>query len=236
MQFEKHGNLFGIKTKFQQLTMESLSGRFPHLVEDIFGQLSGKTLSSCSQINKIWKANLVEYRLHLVKKIQKRLKNQNIVYGPVEDSDKEENQTWPKITIETISISTWSTRFKEHPVALQRNITVEQLPRSDLIKILKYFCDYDGVFFLFLSNYYSTALVSPSQTTMTQEVTVNTPLPANEDMPHYKLIWKDHKKSFFEAAVDPCPQKQSIDVTLSCGVHNFPVNKLVLSVCSPYFR
>ena len=76
--------MFGIPTKFQQLTMETLFGRFPHLVEDIFGLLNGKTLSSCCQINKIWKENLEEYRLHLVQKIQNRLKNQNIAYGPVE--------------------------------------------------------------------------------------------------------------------------------------------------------
>ncbi len=31
-------------------------------------------------------------------------------------------------------------------------------------------------------------------------------------------------------------QEQFIDVTLSCGDHNFPAHKLVLSVCSPYFR
>ena len=27
-----------------------------------------------------------------------------------------------------------------------------------------------------------------------------------------------------------------IDVTISCGEHNFPAHQLVLSVCSPYFR
>ena len=32
------------------------------------------------------------------------------------------------------------------------------------------------------------------------------------------------------------PQELFIDVTLSCGEHNFPAHKLVLSVCSPYFR
>ena len=77
---------FGITTKFQQLTMETLFGRFPHLVEDIFGLLDGKTLFCCSQINNPWKENLKEYRFHLVKKIQKLLKNQSIVYGPVKNS------------------------------------------------------------------------------------------------------------------------------------------------------
>ena len=66
--------------------METLFGRFPHLVEDIFGLLDGKTLFCCSQINNPWKENLKEYRFHLVKKIQKLLKNQSIVYGPVKNS------------------------------------------------------------------------------------------------------------------------------------------------------
>ena len=197
--------------------MEMLIGRFPHLVEDIFGLLNGETLSCCRQINKIWRENLEEYRRHLVKKIQNCLKYQNIVYGPVKDSDKEERQTLPKNPIETLSISTWSTRIKEHPVALERNITVEQLPRSDLVKILNYFCDYDGVFFLFLSN---SHIIYPSQNIMTQ----------GEE---YKLKWEGHHDVFFEAAID---LKQSIDVTLSCGEYNFPVLKTVLSVCSPYFE
>ena len=201
--------------------MESLFGRFPHLVEDIFGLLSGETWSSCSQINKIWKENLEEYRLHLVKKIQNRLKNQNIVYGPVEDSDKEENKNSPKIPIRTLSSSTWSTRIKERPVALERNITVEQLPLPDLVKILNYFCDYDGVFFLFLPSSLSTALESPSQPT------------AISNVENLLLNWVDHHKTFFEAAID---LKQPVDVTLSCGEYTFSAHKLVLSVCSSYFR
>ena len=200
--------------------MESLFGRFPHLVEDIFGLLNGKTLSSCSQINKIWKENLEEYRLHLVKKIQNRLKNQNIVYGPVEDSDKEENKNSPKIPIRTLSISTWSTRIKKHPVAPERNITVEQLPLPDLVKILNYFCDYDGVFFLFLSHL-CTVLESPSQPN------------ANSNVQNFLLSWEDHPKNIVEALLD---LKQPVDVTLACGEYNFTVHKIVLSVCSPYFR
>ena len=81
--------------------METLFGRFPHLVEDIFGLLNRKTLSCCSQINKIWKVKLEEYRLHLIKKIQKCLKNQNIVYGRVEDSNKGEDQNSNEITFDT---------------------------------------------------------------------------------------------------------------------------------------
>ena len=59
------------------VSMQTLFGRFPHLVEDIFGLLNGTSLSKCRQINMIWNENLEEYRLCLVKKIQKHLKNQN---------------------------------------------------------------------------------------------------------------------------------------------------------------
>ena len=44
-------NYIEIPTKYQKLTMETLFVRFPHLVEDIFGLVNGKTLSCCSQIN-----------------------------------------------------------------------------------------------------------------------------------------------------------------------------------------
>ena len=149
------------------------------------------------------------------------------------------------------------------------------------------------IFLLYSSE--STALVSPSQATVTQGVAGDTPPPASEDMSpeetapgsgggvvpvgvktipmspvergppspsmgtggggqpppgttvitaepkvEYEeellLKWDDHHKSFFEAAEDLCHQEQFIDVTLSCGEHNFPAHKLVLSVCSPYFR
>lgn len=50
------------------------------------------------------------------------------------------------------------------------------------------------------------------------------------------LKWDDHHRSFFELAEELCHSEQFIDVTLSCGEHNFPAHKLVLSVCSPYFR
>ena len=107
--------MFGIPTKFQQLTMETLFGRFPHLVEDIFGLLNGKTLSCCTQTNKIWKENLEAYRQHLVKKMQKHLENQNIEIGPVSNYDEEGGQNLP-----------W-----------------EQLPLPLLVEFERSFCDYD---------------------------------------------------------------------------------------------
>ena len=68
--------------------MELLFGRFPHLVEDIFGLLDIKTLICCSHVNATWNGNLEEYRLYLVKKIQKHLKKQIVVYNPDTDFEK----------------------------------------------------------------------------------------------------------------------------------------------------
>jgi len=61
---------------------------------------------------------------------------------------------------------------------------------------------------------------------------------STEDMQGEDLMlrWEDHHKSFFELAEDLCHQEQFIDVTISCGDHNFPAHKLILSVCSPYFK
>ena len=70
--------------------MELLFGRFPHLVEDIFNLLDGNTLYHCSHVNATWNKNLEEHRVYLVKKIQKYLKKQKVVYNPAADFDKKE--------------------------------------------------------------------------------------------------------------------------------------------------
>lgn len=64
-----------------------------------------------------------------------------------------------------------------------------------------------------------------------------TPAPTESDeTDDLMLRWEDHHKSFFELAEDLCHQEQFIDVTISCGDQNFPAHKLILSVCSPYFK
>jgi len=64
-----------------------------------------------------------------------------------------------------------------------------------------------------------------------------TPAPTESDEAEDLMLrWEDHHKSFFELAEDLCHQEQFIDVTISCGEHNFPAHKLILSVCSPYFK
>ena len=111
--------------------MEALFVRFPHLVEDIFDLVNGKTLSCCSQIDNTWKEYLETYRLYLVKKIQKRLKNQKIVYSPDEAVEEKEGQNSPAKIFwrRTIGI----------PTTLEINITVEQLPLSLLMQCQRYF-------------------------------------------------------------------------------------------------
>lgn len=58
----------------------------------------------------------------------------------------------------------------------------------------------------------------------------------DEPLDDLMLRWEDHHKSFFELAEDLCHAEQFIDVTICCGEHNFPAHKLILSVCSPYFK
>ena len=105
--------------------MELLFGRFPHLVEDIFCWLDGETLFRCSHINKIWNRNLEEYRIHLVKKIQRHIKNPSVVYDHVEKSP----------------IAMCPTRTLGLPTTHERKITVEQLPLPLLVQFLRYFCE-----------------------------------------------------------------------------------------------
>ena len=121
--------------------MELLFGRFPHLVEDIFGLLNGKTLSCCSQINRIWSKNLEEYQLYLAKKIRKHLKNKKIVYGPVAGFDKEEDHFSHEIQYKILCFDFWLKRIIGIPAALERNIALEQLPFKFLNQLQRFLCD-----------------------------------------------------------------------------------------------
>ena len=110
--------------------MESLFGRFPHLVEDIFGLLDGETLFRCSHINKTWNENIDNHQLHLVQKIQKHLKNTS----NYADCEKKEGQYSPKILLEKLPIisTLWHVRL----------CTIEQLPLPILINFQRYFCEH----------------------------------------------------------------------------------------------
>ena len=117
--------------------MELLFGRFPHLVENIFGLLNGKTLSCCSQINKVWSKNLEEYQLCLVKKIKKQLRNQNIA-GHFE---MVEAQKSPKIQYKIMYFSILLSRILGSPTAEERDNTLEQLPLQFLVQLRRFLSD-----------------------------------------------------------------------------------------------
>lgn len=52
----------------------------------------------------------------------------------------------------------------------------------------------------------------------------------------FLLKWNDHHASFFTIVEDLCRSELLCDVTLACGGQVFETHRLVLCVCSPYFR
>jgi len=52
----------------------------------------------------------------------------------------------------------------------------------------------------------------------------------------FLLKWNDHHTSFFNIVEELCRSEQLCDVTLACGGQVFETHKLILSVCSPFFR
>ena len=128
--------------------MENLFGRFPHLVEDIFGLLKEETLFCCSQINRTWSKNLDDYRLHLVKRIQRHLKDPSIAYGPAANFDRYKGISFiPKTLLENMpefECHSYSdhTRIYGSPKILRRIMTIEHLPLPFLVQFLRYFCDH----------------------------------------------------------------------------------------------
>ena len=128
--------------------MENLFGRFPHLVEDIFGLLKEETLFCCSQINRTWSKNLDDYRLRLVKRIQRHLKDPSIAYGPAANFDRYKGISFiPKTLLENMpefECHSYSdhTRIYGSPKILRRIMTIEHLPLPFLVQFLRYFCDH----------------------------------------------------------------------------------------------
>ena len=53
---------------------------------------------------------------------------------------------------------------------------------------------------------------------------------------NFKLKWNDHHSIFFSTAESLCVDDHLTDITLSCGKEEFSAHKLVLSVCSSYFK
>ena len=52
----------------------------------------------------------------------------------------------------------------------------------------------------------------------------------------FMLKWNDHHSLFFLGAEELCESEEYTDVTLAAGTKLFPAHKLILSICSPYFR
>jgi len=52
----------------------------------------------------------------------------------------------------------------------------------------------------------------------------------------FLLKWNDHHNLFFLGAEELCETEEYTDVTLAAGTKFFPAHKLVLSICSPYFK
>ena len=73
----------------RQFSIETLFERFPHLAEEILGQLKGEYLPICKEICRIWSNKVEDYRLYLNRKISK-------------DSDFYENE-W-KLAVEKIPL------------------------------------------------------------------------------------------------------------------------------------
>ena len=52
----------------------------------------------------------------------------------------------------------------------------------------------------------------------------------------FLLKWNDHHNLFFVGAEELCEGEEYTDVTLAAGTKFFSAHKLVLGICSPYFR
>lgn len=52
----------------------------------------------------------------------------------------------------------------------------------------------------------------------------------------FLLKWNDHHSLFFKGAEELCASEEYTDVTLSAGTKFFSAHKMVLSICSTYFR
>ena len=86
----------------KQSSIETLFERFPHLSEQIFGELKGKCLPICKEVCRIWSNKIEDYRLYLNRKILRHSK----------DSDFYENE-W-KLAVEKMPL--------RYLMAFERNV------------------------------------------------------------------------------------------------------------------
>ena len=55
--------------------METIFDRFPHLSDDIFEYLDEENLANCVEVDRKWQTTIVNEKVYLKKKIEKRSKN-----------------------------------------------------------------------------------------------------------------------------------------------------------------
>ena len=58
----------------QKFTMETIFDRFPHLSDDIFEYLDEENLANCVEVDRKWQTTIVNEKVYLKKKIEKRSK------------------------------------------------------------------------------------------------------------------------------------------------------------------
>ena len=59
------------KSKCNPFEWEIFCMRFPHLIEDIFGELDYKSLVKFKEVSKFWSKNIHEQRIYWIRKIEK---------------------------------------------------------------------------------------------------------------------------------------------------------------------
>ena len=64
--------------KSKEFSIETIFERFPHLTEEIFGQLKGKCLPICKGVSRIWSNKIEDYRHCLNRKILKHSKDSDV--------------------------------------------------------------------------------------------------------------------------------------------------------------
>ena len=61
--------------KSQNFTIEAIFDRFPTLSDEIFEHLDEKSLTKCVEVDRKWQTTIVNEKVYLKKKIEKRSKN-----------------------------------------------------------------------------------------------------------------------------------------------------------------
>ena len=59
------------RSKNDQITIEEIFARFPHLSEAIFVRLDDRSLASCREVNKTWQEFVDSQRIYWIRKILK---------------------------------------------------------------------------------------------------------------------------------------------------------------------